>query len=109
MKRALIAAAALALVASAALAQGPGAGPGGKGPGFQFDSSNTRGWSFMKPEERTEHRNKMMGFKTYDECKSYQEEHHKQMEARAKEKGKPMPSAPRANMCDRMKQQGRLN
>lgn len=108
MKRILFAAAALALASSVALAQGPGAGPAGKGPGFKFGPNNTRGWSLMTPQERTEHQRKMMNFKSYDECKAYQQEHHKQMEARAKEQGKPMPSAPRGNMCDRMKQAGRF-
>ena len=39
----------------------------------------------MSPSERDEHRQKMMGFKTYDECKAYIDEHHKQMDERAKE------------------------
>lgn len=108
MKRTL-AAAAIAFGATLALAQGPGAGPGpGKGPGFQFGPDNTRGWSLMTPQERTEHRSRMTGFKTYEECKAYQEAHHAQMEARAKEKGRAVPAAPRQNMCDRMKAAGRL-
>jgi hypothetical protein len=47
---------------------------------------NTWGWQLMTPAERTEHQAKMRSFTTYDECKVYQEERHKQMVARAKEK-----------------------
>ena len=36
---------------------------------------------------------------------AYQEEHHKAMEAKAKEQGKTLP-APRNNACDRMKARG---
>ncbi len=63
------------------------------------------GWGMMSPSERDEHRQKMMGFKTYDECKAYIDEHHKQMEERAKEQSRPMPMM-RRNPCDRMKARG---
>ncbi len=110
MTRILAAAAALAF-ASALCAQGPGpgAGPGGKGPGWRFNSGNTAGWSLMTAQERTEHRDKMLSMKSYEDCKAYQAEHHAKMTALAKEKGKSVPAAPRQNMCDRMKSAGRLN
>lgn len=112
MKRA-IAIACIAVFCSATLAQGPGPGTGaagkGKGQGWQFNSGNTYGWSLMSPEERTAHRDKMLAAKTYDECKAYQDAQHKLMVERAKEKGQAIPAAPRQNMCDRMKQAGRLN
>lgn len=98
------------LVASLALpvtAQpGPGGGPR-QGGGFAYNQDNTRGWSLMTPEERTTHRAKMMSFKTYEECKAYQDEQHALMEARAKEQGKTLP-VPRANACDNMKSRGIL-
>ncbi|MCD6044706.1 MAG: hypothetical protein K0R40_4309 [Burkholderiales bacterium] len=113
MKRALMIAAAFA--ASAALAQGygPGSGKGpgmgmGKGPGMGFDSDNTRGWSMMSSQERSEHRDRMMSFKSYEECVAYLEQHHKAMEARASERSRPMPVKPAQNMCERMKQAGRF-
>lgn len=84
----------------------PGAGPG-QGHGFRFNQDNTRGWSLMSTEERNAHRAKMMSSKTYDECKIYQEEHHALMQARAKEKGKSLPTS-RGNACDRMKAGGML-
>jgi len=56
-----------------------------KGP-WAANKGNTLGWSLMTPAERTEHQTKMRNFKTYNECKTYQEEHHKQMETRAKDK-----------------------
>jgi hypothetical protein len=102
-----------AAVAAPTLAQpGPGMGGmgmGGMGPGqgsrFAFNKDNTTGWALMTTEERTAHRQKMWSFKTYDECKAYQDEHHKAMEAKAKEQGKTLP-APRNNACDRMKAHG---
>ena len=85
---------------------GPGAGMGpGAGRGMGFNKDNTAGWSLMSAEERTAHRNKMMSAKSYDECKTLQEEQHKTMEARAKEKGLALP-VPRQNGCDRMKARG---
>ena len=85
---------------------GQGMGPGG-GRAMRFNSNkdNTPGWTLMSAEERTAHRDKMRGAKTYDECKAVQDEHHKAMEARAKEKGVTLP-APRFNGCDRMKARG---
>ncbi len=89
----------------------PGPGMGGMGPGrggrMAFSQGNTPGWSLMSPEERTTHRDKMWAFKTYDECKAYQAEHHKAMEGKAKDLGKTLP-APHANACDRMKAQGQF-
>jgi len=111
MKRVLMMAAAAALAASAALAQGPGYGPGkgpGKGPGWSFNGDNTRGWSMMSREERAEHRNRMLSMKSYEECVAYLEGHHKAMEARAQERGRPGPAAPAQTMCERMKQAGRF-
>lgn len=79
-----------------------------RGP-WMAGKGNTRGWSLMTPEERTEHQNKMRSFKTYDECKAYQEEHHKQMEARAKEKGVTLPMGKTGGYgCDNMKARGFL-
>lgn len=94
-------------VALPAIAQ-PGPGMGGMGPGmgrFAFDRNNTAGWTLMSAEERSAHRDKMLAAKTYDECKAVQDEQHKAMEARAKEKGVTLP-APRQNGCDRMKARG---
>lgn len=121
--KSILVAASLALGAGLAFAQGgpgfgpgtgpgfgPGAGPGGgpgKGPGWRFNADTTPGWSLMTKEERDSHRQGMLAVKTYDECKAYQEAHHKQMAERAKATGSTIPDAPRRNMCDRMKQAGR--
>lgn len=59
----------------------------------------------MTQEEHAAHRQKMWSFKSYDECKAYQLEHHQVMEARAKEQGKTI-APPRFNACDRMKARG---
>lgn len=114
MKRMLMVSAAAAFAASAAFAQGPGYGPGagkgpGKGPAWSFNGDNTGGWSMMSRDERGEHRNKMLSIKTYEECVAYLEEHHKLMESRANERGRPMPGMPAQNMCERMKQAGRIS
>jgi uncharacterized OsmC-like protein len=77
-----------------------------RGP-WTATKGNTWGWQLMTPEERTEHQAKMRSFKTYDECKAYQEEHHKQMEERAKEKGLTLPMGkPGAYGCDNMRARG---
>ena len=72
------------------------------------NQDNTRGWQLMTPAERTEHQTKMRGFKTYDECSAYQEEHHKQMEVRAKEKGVTLPAMEPHYGCGNMKARGYL-
>lgn len=95
----------LAAPVSAQMGPGGGMGPGGKGMRYQLNQDNTPGWSLMTPEERSAHHNAMMSAKTYEECKAAQESQHKQMEARAKEKGATLP-APRQNACDRMKARG---
>lgn len=98
------------LAAAPVFAQpGPGMG-GGMGPGggrFAIDNDNTVGWMLMTQEEQNAHRQKMWSFKSFDECKAYQLEHHQTMEARAKEKGKTI-LPPRFNACDRMKARGLL-
>lgn len=93
------------LIALPAFSQpGPGAGQG-KGPGFRFDQDNTPGWSLMTAKERTEHREKMLSLKSYDECTAYLDEHHKLMQERANEKGKSVPRT-KTNACERMKARG---
>ena len=94
----------IAVPALAQQSQGMGRGMMGGG-GWRCGSDNVAGWKMMTPEERTEHRNKMRGMKSYDECVAYQGEHHKLMEQRAKEKGVTLP-APRARACDQMKARG---
>ncbi|TAK50523.1 MAG: hypothetical protein EPO27_04295 [Betaproteobacteria bacterium] len=91
-----------AALAAPALAQ---PGPGKAGPRFRFNQDNVPGWTMMSQVERDAHRDRMFSFKTYDECKAYQEEHHKAMQARATEKGKTL-GGPRYNACDRMKARG---
>ncbi len=68
---------------------------------------NTYGWQLMTPQERTEHQIKLRGFTEYNACKEYVDEHHKQMEERAKEKGIATPLVKR-NPCDLMKARGIL-
>lgn len=88
-----------ASVTGAVLAQGPWAATPG----------NTWGYQLMTPQERTEHQARMRSFKTYEECKAYQDEHHQQMEARAKEKGTTLPARRSGGFgCDNMRARGYL-
>lgn len=97
----LCAALGTAIAATASAQGGPGKGR------YAIGAGNTPGWTLMTPDERNAHRQKMWSFKTYDECKAFQAEHHMAMEARAKEQGKTLP-APGANACDRMQARGNL-
>lgn len=74
---------------------------------WEANQKNTAGWQLMTPEERTEHRTKMHGFTEYNACKEYVDDHHKQMEQRAKEKGVTVPVM-KQNPCDKMKAKGIL-
>ena len=87
------------LMAASAFAQ-----PGNAGR-FNWNKDNTPGWTLMTAQERTEHQTKMRAVKTSDECKALQDEQHKMMETRAKEKGVALP-APRQNGCEMMKSRG---
>lgn len=127
---ALAIALAAALSASVLAQTGPGTGPGmGGGPGMQgagpghgagqmgqgsrgmrnmrFDKGNTPGWTLMTTEERTANQTRMRAATTYDECKQLQDEQHKLMETRAKEKGVTL-NAPGKNGCDMAKSRGYL-
>lgn len=71
------------------------------------NQKNTAGWQLMTPEERTEHQTKLRAFTEYAACKEYVDEHHKQMEERAREKGVAVPVMLQ-NPCDTMKAKGIL-
>lgn len=101
--------------------KGPGAGPGpagagpmasapamGMGPGggrgaARAGSDATPGWALMTKQERSEHRDRMRSMKTYDDCKAYQDQHHEQMAARAKERGGKALAHPRRDACGGLK------
>ena len=69
---------------------------------------DTPGWSLMTPEERAEHRSKMLSFKSYEECQTYLAEHHSTMGERADQKGVVL-RHPRFDACERMRERGRFN
>lgn len=94
------------LLSSSAMAQsGSGMKAGMGSQNYRLNSGNVYGWQLMSAEERSAHQQKMHSMKTYDECKAYQEQHHTEMEARAKEQGKTLP-APGHNGCNQMKARG---
>lgn len=74
---------------------------------WQGNQKNTYGWQLMTLAERTEHQTKLRSFTEYSACKEYVDDHHKQMEERAREKGITPPVMSR-NPCDTMKAKGIL-
>jgi len=86
-----------------ASAPGMGMGPGGGRGAARYGSDYTPGWTLMSEQERNEHRDRMRSMKTYEECKSYQDQHHEQMAARAKERGGKALAQPRRDACGSLK------
>lgn len=85
------------------MGMGPGGQAGPRGAG-RWGADYTPGWALMSPKERDEHRSRMMAAKTYDECKTLQEQHRELMAARAKERGVNAPLAqPRRDACSGLK------
>ncbi len=92
-------------------ASAPGVGMGmgmGKGPGAgrgsaRWGSDFTPGWGLMTPDERKDHQAHMRAMTTYDECKTYRDQHHEQMAARAKEHGGKALAQPRRDACSGLK------
>ena len=99
MKRILLAAALAAFSVSIQAQMGPGpkGGPGPMGP--RFNEETTPGWTLMTPDERKAHQEKMLSFKDHAQCQAYMEGHRKQMDARAKEKGKTLPGKGPGSGC----------
>lgn len=85
------------------MGMGMGMGPGGGRGAARWGSDFTPGWSLMTPQERNEHRDRMRSAKTYEDCKSYQDQHHEQMAARAKERGGKALAQPRHDACSGLK------
>ncbi|HPU81884.1 hypothetical protein [Accumulibacter sp.] len=71
-----------------------------RGP-VRASEGNTRGWQLMTPEERIEHQSRIRGFRTYEECRSYQLSHHQLMEERARQRGLPLPQG-RRDICEHL-------
>ena len=82
---------------AASSASAPHAGPMHRGG--RWGTAYTPGWSMMTPQERKAHQDKMRGMGNADECKTYMDEHHRQMADRAKEKGVTLPAKPRRDAC----------
>lgn len=82
---------------------GMGMGPGNGHGAMRWGSDVTPGWALMTPQERNEHRDRMQAMKTYEECKTYQDQHHEQMAARAKERGGQALAQPRRDACSGLK------
>ena len=89
----------LSLLASTMLIVGIGTAQA-RGP-WAANQGNTAGWQLMTPEERIEHQAKIRGFKTYEECRSYQVAHHQLMEVRARARGIDLPRGGR-DICEHL-------
>jgi hypothetical protein len=89
--------------AASAPGMGIGMGPGGGHGAARYGSDYTPGWTLMTQEVRNEHRDRMRSMKTYEECKAYQDQHHEQMAARAKERGGKPLAQPRRDACGSLK------
>lgn len=87
-----------------AAASAPGMGAGGGRGAMRWGPDNTPGWSLMTPQERTQHREKMMAMKTREECNAYVAQHRGEMAARAQERGVKVPAMPRRDPCARLPQ-----
>lgn len=74
---------------------------------YKWGRTNAPGWSLMTKQERTEYQEKMHAVSTYDECKTIQEDHRKEMDERAKSRGL-VPHKPFRNGCDNMRAKGYL-
>lgn len=68
---------------------------------------NSYGWQYMTPNERVEHQRQLRSFRSYDECRAYQREHHALMAERAGRAGKVL-TPKGSSVCDRLRAQGRL-
>lgn len=69
---------------------------------------NTAGWQFMTPDERVEHQRRMRSFETYEECKTYQAEHHARMAERALREGVVLERKAKSG-CEQLRQRGKFN
>lgn len=68
---------------------------------------NTAGWQFMTPDERVEHQRQMRSFKTLDECRVYQDEHHARMAERALRSGVVL-ERNAGSGCEQLRQRGKF-
>ena len=75
---------------------------------MQFSDRTTPGWSMMTPEERRAYSDKMRSFLAADECRSYNQQHMAEMQARAQERGRSVNSAA-TDPCTLLQQQGIIN
>jgi hypothetical protein len=74
---------------------------------FRFDQNNVPGWAMMTSAERAEHHQRLLSFKSLEDCKAYMEGQRKIMEERVKERNRTLP-APRFDVCEQLKVQGIL-
>jgi len=78
-----------------------------EGRRFQFDGDNVPGWTLMSSAERAEQHQKLMSFRTMEQCRAYWEIQRSALEARARERGKTLRPA-RFDVCQQMKARGLL-
>ena len=60
----------------------------------RLNDDNVYGWQLMTPKERDEYREKIRSLNTEQEREAFRNEHHKQMQERAREQGVTLPESP---------------
>jgi hypothetical protein len=85
------------------MGMGAGMGPGVGRGAARWGSDVTPGWAMMNPQERKDHQDRMRAMNTYAECKTYRDQHHEQMAARAVERRGNALAKPRRDACGELK------
>lgn len=91
--------------AGSAPVTGMGMGMGRRGGHREgrWGAASTPGWTMMTDDERKQHQARMQAMSSYDECRTYMDQHHVQMSARAAERGASMPGQARRDACAGLK------
>lgn len=82
------------------------AAPSFAGP-WRAAAANTYGWQFMTPDERIEHQRRMRSFSSYEDCKTYQAEHHARMAERARQSDVVLQGRDQSG-CEQLRARGKL-
>ncbi|MGA0611939.1 hypothetical protein [Caldimonas sp. KR1-144] len=89
-------------VAQAQPASAPAASAPGRGPGMmggRWGPDFTPGWSMMSPQERQAHQERMRSMHSYEDCRTYHDQHHREMRERAQSQGRTLPEQARRDPC----------
>ena len=68
---------------------------------------NIRGAQLMTPDERNAYVSRLLGMKTFDECRGFMQAHYLEIDKRAKERNVALPPV-QGDPCEVMKSMGRV-